>query len=291
MKICFTFFAFLMVLTSFKLLNPHEQECYSSDYVEISDVNYLNDTYTTVTMSRDGERVKAKYFAALDGNGNNVYDRFKEWKEINPNVILLSSGTYMDDNENPIGLTIDNGVIVNQNLIYDKMDALAIVYATGGIAVTNLKDGDLKVSGINRTLNLRNSGNDLDDFIDWAQSQNATIFQTHLLAYKNQIKVDPTNSSNASRERRFLAVGKDRSGKIVHEIIHYPTYSTLYDGTRKVLGFLNNYEHLDIIFMINLDTGAQDVFELRNSDCTINSTIKGQVKPQDAVNLLTYYFK
>ena len=43
--------------------------------------------------------------------------------------------------------------------------------------------------------------------------------------------------------------------------------------------------------MINLDTGAQDVFELYNSDCTLNGSIKGQLDPRRAVNLLTYYFK
>ncbi|MFM9948945.1 MAG: hypothetical protein ACKV1O_13480 [Saprospiraceae bacterium] len=291
MKIWTTLFVFTIVLTSFKPLNPHGQPCYLPEFVEISSVKYKNETYTVVTMRRDGDRIKAKYFAARDYNGSSVYNRFLEWKKTNPNVILLSSGTYMDNNENPQGLTIDNGVVVNENLIYDKMDAIAIVYATGGIAVSNLKDGDLRVSGINRALNLRKSGIDLDDFIDWTKNQEATVFQTHLLVYKNQVKVNPNNSSKTSRERRFLAVGKEESGKIIHTIIHCPTYSTLYDGTNKALDFLNNVKDLEIIFMINLDTGAQDVFELHNSDCTTNGTMKGQQEPAKAVNLLTYYFK
>lgn len=290
MKAITTILLTLISLTSFKTQDTF-QGCYSPDYVEITKVDYKNDQYTVVTMRREGEHVKAKYFAAKDYNGNSVYDRFQEWEKTNPNVILLSSGTYIDGNNNLQGLTIDNGIVVNQSLIKDRMDALVIVYATGGIVVSNLKDGDLKVNGINRMLNLRKSTTDLDDFIEWAQEQEATVFQTHLLVYRNQIKVNPANSKPDPRERRFLAVGVDENGKVIHAIIHCPTYSSIYDGTYKVLDFLNNFKNLTVTFMINLDTGAQDVFELHNSDCTTNASIKGQMEPYKAVNLLTYYFK
>ena len=153
---------------------------YDPSYVSISDVTYKNEQYITVTMRREGERIRAKYFAAPDFNGNSVYKRFEEWKRRNNNLVLVSSGTYMDDANTPEGLTIDNGILVNQTLIYNKMDALAIVYATGGIAVSNLKNGDLKLSGggvdPNRKFNLRGSALDREDFIEWAKSQEATIF-------------------------------------------------------------------------------------------------------------------
>ena len=73
--------------------------------------------------------------------------------------------------------------------------------------------------------------------------------------------------------------------------MHNPVHTTLYEGSRKVLQFLQEYKEMEVIFMINLDTGAQDVFELYNPDCTINATIRGQLKPSEAVNLLVYYFK
>lgn len=282
----------MLLFSSISSLNLSAQQCYSDDYVEISSVKFKNENYTVVTMLRDGERIKAKYFAAKDYNGNSVYNRYLEWKKSHSKVILLSSGTYMDSYGNPQGLTIDNGQIVNQSLIQDRMDALVIVYATGGVVVSNLKDGDLriKINGVDRVLDLRRSAGDLDDFIQWAEDQQATVFQTHLLVYKNQIKIDPNTSSRTSRERRFLAVGKNEEGKIVHAIVHCPQYSSLYDGTEKTLDFLETAKQMSITFMINLDTGAQDVFELHNSNCSPNQAIKGQLEPSKAVNLLAYYF-
>jgi hypothetical protein len=289
MKFWIAILTAIIIFSSFSSFSPSDISCYSSEYVQISEVKYENEPYKIVTMRREGDRVRAKYFAAKDYNGNSVYSRFLQWQRSNPNVILLSSGTYMDNYGNPQGLTIDNGVMVNQNLISGKMDALVIVYATGGIAVTDLKLGDLQVKGIARKLDLRNNGNDLDDFIEWAKREEATVFQTHLLIYKNQIKIDQRSSSDASRERRFLAVGYDETKKLVHVIVHAPLNSTIYDGSKKVLDFLH-YKDMDVTFMINLDTGAQDAFELHNQNCTINSTIMGKIDPRDAVNLLAYYF-
>lgn len=288
-----TMIAFLLVLVTTTSFNLKAQQCYSEDYVEISNVKHKNESYTVVTMLREGDHIKAKYFAAKDYNDNSVYDRYLEWKKSNPKVVLFSSGTYFDNSGNPQGLTIDNGVIVNQSLIYDKMDALVIVYATGGVVVSNLKDGDLriKINNVDRTLDIRGNSKDLDDFIQWSVDQQATVFQTHLLVYKNQVKIDLNTSSKTSRERRFLAVGRNEDGKLVHAIVNSPTNSSLYDGTKKALEFLNSARQINITFMINLDTGAQNVFELHNSDCSTNSSIKGTLDPKEAVNLLTYYFK
>jgi len=291
MKIWIVLLISTLLLSSFAPLNETPAErCYTSDYVEISSVKHKNETYSMVVMRREGERIKAKYFAAKD-NGRDVYNRYLEWKKYNPNVVLLSSGTYTDNYDNPQGLTIDNGIMVNRSLIHGKMDALVIVYATGGIAVSDLKKGDLGVNGISRKLDLRGSSTDLIDFIEWANEQEATVFQTHLLVYKNEIKVKAATSSKDLRERRFLAVGRDESGQYVHVIIHNPTHATLYEGSRKALEFLREFRNMDVTFMINLDTGAQDVFELHNSDCTVNATIKGEKPPSKAVNLLAYYFK
>ena len=98
------------------------QNCYLDDYVEISSVKSDTDTYDVVAMRRSGDRIKAKYFAARDYNGKSVHERYKLWSKSNPNVILISSGTYMNNYSIPVGLTIDNGIVVNQNL---KIDVIA----------------------------------------------------------------------------------------------------------------------------------------------------------------------
>jgi len=294
----FLILALTLLLTATSFMphnNPEKDPCYDQDFVEISNVSYKNEKFTVVMMKRDGDRIKAKYFAARDNNGNSVYNRYQEWKKRHGNIVLVSSGTYMDNDYKPQGLTIDNGIPVNESIIYNRMDAMAIVYATGGIVVTDLTAGDLSVTGggisSGRKLNLRKSATDLEDFIEWSKSQEATVFQTHLLVYKNQLRVDPHTSSPTKRERRYLAVGKDEDDKIVHLLIHSPGNSSLYEGANKTLAFLNDYKDINVIFMINLDTGYQDVFELYNSNCTVNSTIKGTQPLNKAVNLLAYYFQ
>lgn len=286
------FFSILFVIVTIGSNEVFSQNCYSDENVLTSYVSYENDNYFTVTMLRQGNLVKAKYFAAKSQYGKSVYQRFVDWKREHPNVVLLSSGTYWDSYKVPQGLTIDNGTIVNRNLVDDRMDALVVVYPTGGIAVSNLNDGNLKIddSGIIKTLNLRNSQSDLNEFVRWSVNNQATVFQTHLLLFKDEVML-AANSSMQERERRFLAVGTNRNGQLIHVIIHSPNPRNLKEGTERVYDFLKKTGKMEsVIFMINLDTGAQDVFQLFNSDCTINEFLTGRVAPEEAANLLVYYF-
>lgn len=269
---------------------------YDKSYVDISTVKHNGYQYKMVYMNRgaSGKRIKAKYFAAKDFNGNIVPERYELWAK-NKNIICITSGTYVDDyvNPKPVGLTIDNGIVVNANLRSD-MDGLVIVYPTGGIVSTNLKDKDLVVQGgsiAGVELDIRNNSFHRNEFLKWCKSNEATVFQTHLLVYKNLIKVSSINSSAEKRERRFLAVGKDENGNVVHCIVHSPEYTTLYDGTSRVLDFLNSFKELDVIFMVNLDTGFQDVFFLYDENGNVNKTISGRLPLSRSVNLLVYYYE
>jgi hypothetical protein len=288
----------LILTTSFISLHKisRTKPIYDSEYVEISTVHYKGEQYNVISMRREGNKIKAKYFATPDRLGKSVYNRYLDFKSKYKNIILVSSGTYMDQSlTTPEGLTIDNGIPVNETLIYGKMDALVIVQATGGVVVSNLVDGDLTLmdkcnNAPNRKFDIRNSTWDKDDFIEWAKCTEATVFQTHLLVYKNQLKISSFNSSNKSQERRFLAVGKE-DGEVKHVIVHCPAHSTLYEGAFKAFGFLTNFKGMEVTFMINLDTGYQDVFELYNRDGSLNKTITGKEQLSRAVNLLTYYFQ
>ena len=80
----------------------------------------------------------------------------------NRKKVFACSGAYAyseDDVYKPVSLTIDDGTPVNQNL-YEKMDGLVVVYATGGIVVADIDKG-VKVFGgglseDGETLHLRN---------------------------------------------------------------------------------------------------------------------------------------
>jgi hypothetical protein len=274
-------------------------ERYDEELVEISTAIFKSERYHMVTMKREGNRIKAKYFAAKDPySGKTVPERFKTWKT-GRNVIAVSSGTYMTDCSpsmaKPVGLCIDNGIIVNNNL-EDKLGGLVIVYQTGGIVATKIADGNLNIrlsNGASKIIDIKNQF-DRRDFVRWAEEQEATVFQSHLLVYNDQLNSSPCKTSECQRrdKRRFLAVCKNEEGKLVHVIIHNPTESTLYEGSSKVFKFLKEFKDMEeVVYMINLDTGCQDVFDLYNSDGKKRQDVGGYYIAEQAVNLLVYYYE
>lgn len=264
---------------------------YSSSYVSIKNGGKV----TVLDMSRKDERVKIKYFAAKDGN-TSVYQKFLNWKA-GRNIICYSSGTYMDDCDaskaKPVGLCIDNGKLVNNTLTYDK-DGFTIVYATGGMVASNLKDKDLTITyqdGTKKTVNIRDAF-DRQIFIDWANKMSATVFQTHLLAFKNQLLIK--SGSDKTSNRRFIAVGKDYNGVLHHIIISTVAQLTLYDASVTAFNYIKtNYLLSDITYMINVDPGCQDVYKVYNADGSVEpgSGFSGSYDIRNAANLVVYYYE
>jgi hypothetical protein len=121
----------------------------------------------------------------------------------------------------------------------------------------------------------------------------ATVFQTHLLYYKDQLGVG-SNGSSQTRERRFLAVCKDEDDNIVHFLINLAGNNTLYEGTTKVADYLKRTEDVNsIIFMINLDTGCQNVFQAYDpaGNPVPGDGFNGKTPITNASNLVVYYYE
>lgn len=274
---------------------------YDESLVQTTTLVYEGDQFQIIQLNRKGGRVKVKYFAAKDFyNNKNINQRFRDWK-VGRNLVLYSSGTYMDDyspNAKPVGLTIDQGVIVNERLETNRLDALVIVYATGGIVVSNLKDGNLNYYSNSKRINANlNNAIDRIGFINWAKDNAATVFQTHLLVFENELKLSDPRFGNCTsckekRERRFLAAVKDSDGQLHHVVINNLNQSnSLYQATLKTFKYLNNFAGLEVVFMINLDTGAQDVFQFYKSNGLPHPVLKGVKELSSAVNLLVYYYQ
>ena len=283
----------IFIATLFFCVNSYAQ--YSSSYVSHS-YDYKNGGKVTVlNMSRKDEKVKIKYFAAKDGN-TSVYQRFLNWK-YGKNIICYSSGTYMDDcdvsKSRPVGLCVDNGKLVNNTLTHD-LDGFTIVYATGGMVASNLKDKDLTITyqdGTKKTINIRDVF-DRQIFVDWANKMSATVFQTHLLAYKNQLLIKPWSEKTSNR--RFIAVGKDNIGVLHHIIISTVAQLTLYDASVTAFNYIkSNYLLSDITYMINVDPGCQDVYKVFNADGSVESGtgFSGAYDIRNAANLVVYYYE
>jgi hypothetical protein len=269
---------------------------YNANFVSSSSAPLQNEIYSTVKMSRKGDHVKVKYFAAKDYNGASVYSRLNSWRK-GKKIIAISSGTYMTDCDpdlaKPVGLCIDNGNVVNNNL-ESNLDGLAIIYATGGMVASNLKNGNLTIADASgkKTLDIR-SPYQRQEFLNWARNNSATVFQTHLFYYGNKLTIG-ANSSPAKRERRFLAVGVDASGDVKHYLVNLSGANTLYQATIKVSNYLQKFEEVDnLTFLINLDTGCQDVFEFYKPNGTLDTRkgFFGKEPISQATNLIVYYYE
>jgi hypothetical protein len=268
---------------------------YDPAYVKIDTQNYKGAKLTTIMMTRSGERIKAKFFATNDEQGKSVYSRFIEWSK-GKNIILLSNPCYHTDYNGqmiPNGFCMDNGKLVNKE-ISDRGSALVIVHATGGIAVSNLKEKNCNMTcdGASKKFNLIDSW-DRNQFISCAEKQNVSVFQQHLLVYRNQLN-DFTGANGfklKKRERRFLAVGNDENGLLKHIIIDYPSGATLADGAENVFNFLKETYKIDLIFMINMEAGMGNVLQLYDETGNVRNDIKGTIDPKEASSLLVYYYE
>ena len=286
-----TFFLFLSI-TSFHI-NAKRQLPFDSNFVEILSTVYKGEKYDLVSMKRDNGRIKAKYFGANEADGTTISNRFNEWALSRDNVAVISAG-YKDAYGTPVGLTVDNGRIINRTL--EKFDGMVMVYPTGRVVATNLDNADLTLPSAmgnnpNRKFDIRNNHKDKQDFIDWAESKEVSVFQTHLLVYKDKLEISP-NADSTLRERRFLAVGKDKnSGTVYDVIVNFNGYVSLYNGGKKTKEFLNQVRDMEVSFLINIDRGSQDILFVFNPDGSINKSIIGTVGIDSGSPLIAYYFK
>lgn len=240
-----------------------------------------------VWMNRSAKKIRAKYFSFGD-----VYGKYKNWKR-NKEIVLTCSGAFSDDlykgnGALPVGLNVENGEIKNRSVLKDGMDALVIVYATGGIVVSDLTRGDLYLQSLDKKVDVRKDYSAKYELLDWAEKEKATIFQTQLLAYDNELKIDTRGRKN-SRERRFLALATNSSGTLYHIIFNLPANTYLYDGAKNVLDYLKN-KNMDVTAILNLDTGAYNILDFYSSDSRLNSLLDGPNRVQQAVNLLSYSY-
>lgn len=241
----------------------------------------------SIWLSRASKRMSAAYFSAGD-----VYNNHKTWSR-GKEVFLTCSGAFSDDLDKtdgalPVGINIENGYAKNRKVKKDGMDALVIVYATGGIVVSDLTAGDLYLNSLGKKLDIRASTTDKYDFLEWAKDEQATVFQTQLLVYNNKLKIDERGRKN-KRERRFLALATTNSGQLYHIVFDLPEGTYLYDGAQKVLAHLNAQD-MDVTAVLNLDTGAYNVLKVNTGDDEVDQELKGKTSISRAVNLLSYYY-
>ncbi len=235
---------------------------------------------TFLWRGRSKGKLKAKYFAS-----GNTYKTFKSWRK-GKDVVLISSGGYstgFSHKSEPVGICVDNGKIVNRRIEDDK-DALVIVEAAGGVRVSDIDKCDLNLASIGKTICPRD---DKTRLLNWGVNENATVFQSHLLAFKNQLRINATQSSQKSTTRRFLVLGF-RNGELFHAIFNVDKEMTLYDAADNALKAMSK---MNVISIVNLDTGGNDIYEVYDDDKSKLRYMMGEAEPRDATNLLVYYYE
>ena len=245
-----------------------------------------------ISVNRTSKNVKAKYIA-YKASGATVHERYDAWRK-GKTPVLVSSGAYstsFEDNGIPVGFTIDDGNLVNSSF-ESKMDGLIIVENIGGVRISNIEDGNLKinVNGKFETIDIRN-GLHRSRFLDWCKKEQATVFQTHLLIYDNKTKVS-SNASSSKAIRRLLVMAKDANGQLFHMILYPKQWSaTLAETADYTLNLLNSKGY-QVLSAINLDTGRIDVLATSTelSDCKGNAiTGESNLQRQKISNMLVYY--
>jgi len=238
-----------------------------------------------IWINRTNQNVNAKYFAYRDKRGTGVYDRYETWRT-DKEMVVACAGAYTTSGGIPDGLTVDAGEIVNRNLSTDK-DGLVIIYATGGIVVSDIDEGDLVLGGIGK-VDPRNSLDKIQ-ILDWVEERRATMFQTHLLVYKDHMRIDSQGRTERAN-RRILALVKNPYGTLYHVLFDLtePTYY-LYDAARDVYNHLNSHS-MEVVAVMNFDTGSYDILEIYNEEGEVLNDQYSNTHISRATNLLTYHY-
>ena len=265
---------------------------YDSDLVSFSKESAAGTNFYVVKLDRTDDRIKVKYFAKEFG-GKTVGQRYASWKG-SKNVIMYSSGAYMSDFDasqaDIVGLTVDNGNVLNRTLITGRLGALVVTFPNGSIEVKNIADQNLTFSSMGEPIKFNlYDDRSLVRFIDWVKENKITVFQTHLLAHNNTLKVHANGDRNQAR-RRFLMSAKDAWGDEYYFIIHRNEAITLYQGTKSVFDYLRG-EGYEVNSIINLDTGAQDVFRFYSPSGTVSGLLSGELELSGARNLMSFYYE
>lgn len=250
---------------------------------------------SSIWFNRSSKRVKAKFFA-FKQDGQSVYQRYEKWRD-GKTVLLMSNGSYGSGWSNsgvPHGLTVDHGNVVNRT-VSNQMDGLIIVSPDGGIRCYDLDRSDLQLPslGFDR-LDIRRSVADRVKLLNWATTEQVTMFQSHLLVHNNQIRVGNNGSRNEAR-RRVLMLVRDESNELYQVVFYFKGKGfTLYDCAHSILKYYQRQRY-DVLAMINLDTGGYDVLSSGKDIRTCkNELITGSISRSFATsltNLLAFHYE
>jgi hypothetical protein len=225
------------------------------------------------------QRIKARYFST------NAKKDYKSWKKYSrKDVICYFAVGFSNDLEGtnaPLGLCVDNGSISNRNMDAE-MDGLILVDQYGNLAAADLEHQ--RIDGYN----LRRASEKTSFLRSYLRS-NGSAFQTQLLY--SAVAGDLMGSFDYGKKasRRFLAICKDRRGRLHHLVIDLIESAYLNDAARHALTAIKSlYFGYEVEYLLNQDTGARNI--MTAFDEKGRKIYSSPVEIADATQLLVYYY-
>jgi len=242
--------------------------------------NIIGESIWLMRKDATQEYIDAHYFVIGD-----IVSKYEQQKKYNF-LILVSSGGFNNILEQPDGLTIEDGTIIN-TVISQYRHGL-VMLNKGGINVLNLKNNHFVLPSGKSINNPLTTAKAYAELIKWAKEEKATLFQTQLLCYQDSLLITIEKAKRELRERRLLAICTDKKSNRNYYVIfniHKPSY--LAEITMEVFSILSRNNN-KIEAILNLDTGAYDILELRDKNNHAVGHIKGTVDIHKAINLITF---
>lgn len=227
--------------------------------------------------------VKVAYFAS-----GKAYERYSDFaKNIgNKNCVLATTGGFTNAQHQPEGLTIDNGKMVNA-VLKPERHALVVVEKDGNMRVMNLRQG-FWLASIQRQVNPLSSLRDYSALISWAKANRATLFQTQLLAHKNQPLIELSKAPNQLRERRLLVMVSDANGTLHNVIFSVNVNKNLAIITEEIFDVMKA-RNKKIEAILNFDVGSYNILRVMDVAGKEVAALRAPVSIYKATNLVVFY--
>jgi len=189
-------------------------------------------------------------------------------------LLLTTTASFVNNKIDPVGFNAVNGDILNPMFNY-HWDGLVL-----------LEDKKIDV------VTLKNENNSFENYLQLnvrVKNNHSCAFQVPLLIYNDSLMLNPENVPLNSRESRFLIKVVAPQKKGYYLLVDIDNYYPLAYNT---LAMLNRFlaDHYSVSFMVLLDVGANNYFQVYNPDGTKNNHFISTLPSYKASNILSIFF-
>lgn len=229
---------------------------------------------------RDGDS-HVHYFAQGD-----VLEQLEVLKQ-SSQVMVATAGGFTNYLKQPEGLTVDQGQIINSVVQPDRHGLLILTREFGTMALS-LEDEILLLPDGRAISNPLNSLIAYAELLDWGRAHRASIFQTQLVVYRDHLLIDPAKAVKRFRERRMLALTRDReSGQVYHVLFNITAPHMLAPLSSELQAMLIE-RNQQVEALLNLDVGLYDILTVLDDQGVALEDIRGKSDSRTANSLIVY---